>query len=135
MAELWAAAKVAGDTETPGIGLTPIEDGTYAKMLVEDYAGDDGVIDNIAGATMTTASVQDAFNKALEAAGLKDAETVTVSDTECDVVIIGAGGAGMSAALQAVDSGAQSVIILEKTGTTGGNTSRATGGKIGRAHV
>ena len=122
------AAKVAGDTETPGIGLTPIEDGTYAKMLVEDYAGDDGVIDNIAGATMTTASVQDAFNKALEAAGLKDAETVTVSDTECDVVIIGAGGAGMSAALQAVDSGAQSVIILEKTGTTGGNTSRATGG-------
>ena len=119
---------VTGDTETPGIGLTPIEDGTYAAMLSEDYAADDGVIDNISGATMTTAAVQAAFDKALEAAGLKDAVTVTVTDTSCDVVIIGAGGAGMSAALAAVDAGAQNVILLEKTGATGGNSSRATGG-------
>ena len=122
------AAEVAGDTETPGIGLPPIEDGTYAKMLVEDYANDDGVIDNIASATMTTAAVQDAFNKALEAAGLKEAEEVVLKDATCDVVIIGAGGAGLSAALQAVDAGAGSVIVLEKTGATGGNSSRATGG-------
>ena len=42
--------------------------------------------------------------------------------------IVGAGGAGMTAALQAVDSGVNSVIIVEKGGSTGGNTSRATGG-------
>lgn len=44
------------------------------------------------------------------------------------MVIVGAGGAGMTAALQAVDSGVNSVIIVEKGGSTGGNTSRATGG-------
>ena len=119
------AAEVAGDTETPGIGLTPIEDGTYANMIVGD---DDGVLDNISGATMTTAAVQAALDKAMTEAGMKEAETVQVSDAECDVVIIGAGGAGMTAALQAVDSGANSVILVEKTGATGGNSSRATGG-------
>ena len=119
---------VTGETETPGIGLPPIEDGTYAAMLTEDYASDDGIIDNISSATMTTAAVQAAFDKALEAAGLKEAKTVDLSDAECDVVIIGAGGAGMSAALAAVDAGAGSVILLEKTGATGGNSSRATGG-------
>ena len=122
------AVEVAGDTETPGIGLTPIEDGTYASMIMKDYNEDDGVIDNISGATMTTIAVQDAFNKALEAAGLKEAEEVVLSDAECDIVIVGAGGAGMSAALQAVDLGVENVIVLEKTGATGGNTSRATGG-------
>ena len=49
-------------------------------------------------------------------------------DYDTDVLIIGAGGAGMTAALQAVDSGVNSVIIVEKGGSTGGNTSRATGG-------
>ena len=69
---------VTGDTETPGIGLTPIEDGTYAAMLSEDYAADDGVIDNISGATMTTAAVQAAFDKALEAAMVaSDPNTLT----------------------------------------------------------
>ena len=119
---------VSGDTETPGIGLTPIQDGTYAAMLESDFLKDDGVIDNISGATMTTAAVQAAFDRALEAAGLKETVTVTVTNALCDVVIVGAGGAGMSAALAAVDAGAESVILLEKTGATGGNSSRATGG-------
>jgi len=39
---------------------------------------------------------------------------------DADIVIIGAGGAGLSAALEAVDNGAQKVIILEMTGVTGG---------------
>jgi fumarate reductase flavoprotein subunit len=38
-----------------------------------------------------------------------------------DVIIVGAGGAGMSAAIMAVDAGA-SVIVLEKSATYGGNT-------------
>ncbi len=45
----------------------------------------------------------------------------------CDVLIIGAGAAGMSAALEA-GSSAQKVIILEKMPYPGGNSSRATGG-------
>ena len=44
-----------------------------------------------------------------------------------DVVVIGAGGAGMAAAVTAHDLGAK-VVILEKMAFPGGNTIRATGG-------
>ena len=46
---------------------------------------------------------------------------------QVDVVVIGAGGAGMTAAIEALDAGA-SVIILEKMSMVGGNTVRASGG-------
>ena len=45
-----------------------------------------------------------------------------------DIVIIGAGGAGMTAAVQAKMDGATNVVIVEKASVTGGNTTRATGG-------
>jgi len=45
-----------------------------------------------------------------------------------DIVVIGAGGAGMTAAIQAAQDGATNVIIVEKTSMAGGNTTRATGG-------
>lgn len=44
-----------------------------------------------------------------------------------DVVVIGAGGAGMTAALQASELGA-SVAVLEKEAKAGGNTNRASSG-------
>ena len=39
---------------------------------------------------------------------------------EADVVIVGAGGAGLSAALEAAAQGAEKVIVLEMTAKTGG---------------
>ncbi len=39
---------------------------------------------------------------------------------EADLVIIGAGGAGLSAAIEAVENGAEKVIVLEMTAKTGG---------------
>ena len=50
------------------------------------------------------------------------AEDITV-----DVAVIGAGGAGLSAAVEATDLGAK-VVVLEKMGMVGGNTIRAAGG-------
>ncbi|MEG2291517.1 MAG: flavocytochrome c [Clostridium sp.] len=51
------------------------------------------------------------------------------SKTEtADMVIIGAGGAGLSAAVQAKQDGVANVIVLEKMPMVGGNTNRATGG-------
>lgn len=41
-------------------------------------------------------------------------------NTDADVIIVGAGGAGLSAALEAVENGAEKVIVLEMTGKTGG---------------
>lgn len=48
-------------------------------------------------------------------------------DTKADLVIIGSGGAGFSAAITAHDLGAR-VIVLEKMPITGGNTQLAAGG-------
>lgn len=50
------------------------------------------------------------------------------SEESAELVIVGAGGAGMAAALSAVENGATNVIILEKTDGTGGafNTTSGT---------
>jgi len=119
------AAEVNGENETKGIGYDPCADGTFAKMIVDAQGAD---IDTIASATVTSDAVRAATEKAMIAAGLKADEATAAEDASCDIVIIGAGGAGMTAALQAVDSGVENVIIVEKTGSTGGNSSRATGG-------
>ena len=119
------AAEVTGEKETPGFGYEPIYEGTYAAAIVEAQGAE---IDVIANATVTSNAVIAATKEAMVAAGLMTAETVVVEDVTCDVVIVGAGGAGMAAALQAADLGVEKVIVVEKTGSTGGNTSRATGG-------
>ena len=48
-------------------------------------------------------------------------------DETSEVVVIGAGGGGLSAAVEAVENDAE-VILLEKMPAVGGNTMRATGG-------
>ena len=54
--------------------------------------------------------------------------TVDTDSKSADIVVIGAGGAGMTAAIQAVQDGATNVVIVEKTSMAGGNTTRSTGG-------
>lgn len=46
---------------------------------------------------------------------------------EADVVVLGSGGAAMTAAIAAHDFGAQDVVILEKTGMVGGTTAMSGG--------
>ncbi|MBP2655466.1 MAG: flavoprotein subunit of a reductase [Firmicutes bacterium] len=50
-----------------------------------------------------------------------------MKNLEADIVIIGAGGAGLPAAVTAVENGAKSVIVLEKRKTVGGNAVFANG--------
>lgn len=57
-----------------------------------------------------------------------EAEAETAESQQADIVVIGAGGAGMTAAIQAVQDGATDVVVLEKMPITGGNTTRSTGG-------
>ncbi|HAX71947.1 MAG TPA: flavocytochrome c [Firmicutes bacterium] len=45
-----------------------------------------------------------------------------------DLVVVGAGGAGLAAAVQASQAGVENIIVLEKMPLTGGNTNKATGG-------
>jgi len=85
--------------------------------------------DAISGATLTSNGVIDAINMALMAAMGKPVDGKrTYSDGSCDIVIVGAGGAGLSAALAAAESGAGKIVVLEKQGIIGGNTNYSTGG-------
>ncbi len=45
---------------------------------------------------------------------------VAETAADADIIIVGAGGAGLSAAIAAADAGAQKVIVLEMTAKTGG---------------
>lgn len=49
------------------------------------------------------------------------------TDLTTDVLVVGAGGAGLAAAIEASDAG-KDVIVIEKMPMAGGNTLRATGG-------
>ncbi|MEG0170264.1 MAG: flavocytochrome c [Anaerorhabdus sp.] len=106
-------------------------------IMIEKVVAQNSVeVDAVSTATITSDAFLVAVTKAIEAAGLKvtdlkakEAGTVEkkAETLEADVVIIGAGGAGMTAAITAANEG-KSVIIIEKAPIVGGNTSRATGG-------
>ena len=87
-------------------------------------------VDGITGATLTSTGVIDAVNMALQAAmGKQVTKDKTYQDGTCDIVVIGAGGAGLSAAVSAAETDAGlKVIVLEKQGIIGGNTNYSTGG-------
>lgn len=56
----------------------------------------------------------------------------TIDETKtADVIVVGAGGGGMAAAISAVDNGAESVIILEKTTQNGGSLNYTSGSMSG----
>ncbi|MEG0934798.1 MAG: flavocytochrome c [Clostridia bacterium] len=119
--------------ETAGIGDVAME--KLAAQIVENQSV---AVDVVAGATNSSYALINATGEAIRAAGAnlddyiapiaKPEAAEKATDLECDVVVVGAGGAGMVAALQAVEDGAQSVVIVEKMGSTGGNTVRSTGG-------
>ncbi len=116
-------AVILEQQETEDIGV-PIE-----KDIIEEFlnqAGDTD-IDAISGATLTSTGLISALQSAIDASkGKIEAKTI-YSDCETDIVIVGAGGAGLTAATEAADKGAN-VIVLEKAGIVGGNTNSSTGG-------
>jgi len=67
----------------------------------------------------------------LSCAIAEDADTVK----SADIIIVGAGGGGLSAAIEAVNNGAKSVIIIEKTGKTGGSLNYTSGSMSGAETV
>ena len=56
------------------------------------------------------------------------AEAAINWDDTYNVIVIGAGGAGLSAAVSAKEAGCKKVVVLEKMMFAGGNTIRAGGG-------
>ena len=120
-----------GKDETQGVGSEAI-----AKMPGEIAESGSIAVDGVSGATVTSTAIKEAAAAALTAAGLNpdDYKTAVENDAtaedstvDADVVVVGAGGAGMTAAITAAAEG-KSVVILESQSMVGGNSVRATGG-------
>ena len=115
--------KITGDQETPGIGTLAIEQLPDATLKAQS-AG----VDAVSGATVTSNAILTAAAGCIaKASGMENEPSDTnAAEETADVVVIGAGGAGLSAAAGAAQNGA-SVIILEANGIIGGSTIRSGG--------
>ena len=92
-------------------------------------------VDTISGASVTSKAILSAVSSAVEQAG-GDVDTLKMSKMQAkagktvqktaDVIVVGGGGAGLSAAIAACQNNAK-VILIEKTALLGGNTIRAGG--------
>ena len=116
--------------ETEGIGV-PVCESMPKEILELQGLG----IDAVSGATLTSNAILEGVADCVaQAGGDVDAlkavkkEVAMEEDEEltADVVVIGAGGAGMAAAVTASQNG-KNVIVIEKTSNMGGNTALAGG--------
>ncbi len=116
--------------ETPGIG-EPVCDSLPIQIIELQGLG----IDAVAGATLSSMAILDGVADCVEQAGgdvaaLKAVKPQIIDNGDeeltADVVVIGAGGAGMAEAVTANQEG-KTVIVIEKTSNMGGNTTLAGG--------
>lgn len=118
--------KVISNTDTPIISDAPVNI-IPKKVLQTQGLG----VDVVAGATGTSRGVIAAINNAIKSSGYKtdlrrvkeskEKFTDKVVEHKDDVVVIGAGGAGLIAAIEAKLNGAN-VTVIEKMAFPGGNT-------------
>ena len=124
--------EIIGDSETQGIGAKVVEE--WPEAFVEA----DGIVDTYTGATfafVTRGAIIEAMRMALTNAGvdpddyMREAAKEEAADQtiDTDIVVVGAGGAGMVAAITAADLG-KKVVVLESQPAVGGNSVKSTGG-------
>ncbi len=118
--------RVLKNSETPMIGETAIK--LLPTKIVDRQSLD---IDKVAGATNSSNAILTAVGEGLKKAGGSKADLKAVAqkkdqaavleDANTDVVVVGAGGSGMAAAIEAKRKGLN-VILIEKLPMIGGTT-------------
>ncbi len=123
--------QVLENAETAGISDLP------QKQIPEDILTYQSLdVDSITGATLTSNAVIAAVADAAQQAGANvdalravpvDKPVAPVQDMTTQIVVVGAGSAGLTAASKAADEGAQ-VVLVEKMPYVGGSLLLAAGG-------
>ena len=114
--------------ETPELGGKAIDIMTM-EMIDNNTSG----VDSVTGATVTSAYFRMAVNAALKEANAPETMTAkaeapekTSETLECDVLVMGSGTAGLSAAIAAAEAGAE-VMVIEKQDIPGGSAVTSAG--------
>ena len=118
--------EVVKSTETEHVG-----DIAFDIMIPEMIEANGTGVDGVSGATFSARALRNAVNdaaKQAECTNLEAFQAATVEhkagdpiELDYDVVIVGAGGAGIAAAAQAAQDG-NTVLVIEKNAEVGGNT-------------
>lgn len=114
--------------ETPNVSVVAFE--RIPKQIVENQSLS---VDTVTGATLSSFGIINAVTEAAKAAGL-DVDALKANKVaavpkdpqtwDTDVLVMGGGGAGLTAAISAAEQGAK-VILIEKGSVMGGNTMMA----------
>ena len=120
------AIEITGGMETAHVGSV-----AYDIMIPEMLEANGSGVDSVSGATFTSNALRSIVNDAAELAGCTNMAAFKANkvehpagdpiDVTADVVVVGAGGAGIAAAAQATQNG-NSVLVIEKNAEVGGNT-------------
>lgn len=126
--------RIVGQTETGGIGAKALEQ--IRQQILDNQTL---TVDAVSGASESSGAILKAVEEAVTQAGgdlatLKAGSVAKAGEgkseqLQADVVVVGAGASGTSAAVAAADKGAK-VILLEKTATIGGASNLSWAGKF-----
>ena len=124
-----ANEKISNVTLTNHVETTGVCENAIANTTSSMIDNNSYEVDTTAGATITSVGIKLAVKNALEQAGADlatysakvEAPAANDQTLDTDVVVIGAGGGGITAAVRAAQLGA-SVILIEKNGQVGGDT-------------
>ncbi len=121
-----AAVKILKHAETAGIADAALK--TFPARIVE---GNSTAVDSISGATLTSNGIRRAVSNAIKKAGgdplafavlpIREFSKGQAHKETTDVLVVGAGGAGMAAAVRAASQGVK-VLLIEKMPMIGGAT-------------
>ncbi len=120
-----SGVEVLEHKETAGISDPAIEQ--IPQAIVEAQSTD---VEAVTGATVTSEAIKEAVAAALSGEGTEEAGELEIT-IEPDVIVVGAGMAGLSASVRAAELGAN-VLVLEQNYRVGGSANTA-GGSISGA--